>query len=290
MHKKQHTLWLLAALAAPLAHFSGSGWLLTVLGALAVLPLAALPKTWVGMGKPLALAQILWLGITAGLLVPGSAAYWPSDNDLVVPLTILALAAVTTETAAPRVGAVLAFCMALLAVPPAVSGAAKLDADWLRPTVGPLPWALGLVLLLPNLPAAGKARRGRGGICAGVLAISLAVLVQGTISAEAAASVPDPFYQTARTLGHMEPVIAAGVTLGWYTLTVYLLSSARILAKESGIGDVWAGVLVIGTAAASVLFRVQLPQPIPALFGALFWVLIPFLHKIKNAEKTEKRC
>ena len=45
---KQHTLWLLAAIAAPAAHFSGSGWFVTALTALAVLPLMLLPKSWEG--------------------------------------------------------------------------------------------------------------------------------------------------------------------------------------------------------------------------------------------------
>lgn len=281
MHKKQHTLWLLAALAAPLAHFSGSGWLLTALAALAVLPLTVIPKAWNKLGKFLAIAEIVWLGVVAGNLLPNSAAYWPSDNDLVVPLTILALAAVTGETGAPRIGALLAFCMALLAVPAAVSGAAKLEPDWLQPVVGPLPWALTTVLLLPNLPAPGAQKRAV--IYTGALAVGLSVLVQGIISAEVAASVTDPFYQTARTLGHMEPVIAAAVTLGWYAFAVCLLHSARILAKESGMRVKWAPVLVSGTGVVCLLLKVQLQYPIMALLGTFFWVLIPFCAKIKKS-------
>lgn len=285
MHKKQNNLWLLAALAAPLAHFSGSGWLVSALVALAVLPLALIPKDWKGPGKPLALVQMIWLGLVAGTLLPHSGAYWPSDNDLVVPLTILTLAAITNENAAPRVGAVLAFCMALLAVPAAVSGAAKLDAAWLRPKKAPLPWALIAVLLLPNLPAPGEAGKRKGVICAGVLTVALAVLVEGVISSEVASSVEAPFYQTARTLGYMEPVIAAGVTLGWYAFALSVLQSARILAKESAIAAVWPCVLVLGTSLGCMLFKWQLPYPTMALFGAFFWVLIPFRTKIKKFEK-----
>lgn len=285
MQKKQNNLWLLAALAAPLAHFSGSGWLVSALAALAVLPLALIPKDWKGLGKPLALVQMIWLGLVAGTLLPHSGAYWPSDNDLVVPLTILTLAAITNENAAPRVGAVLAFCMALLAVPAAVSGAAKLDAAWLRPKEAPLPWALIAVLLLPNLPSFGMVGQRRGIEYAGVLTVALSVLVQGVISSEVASSVEDPFYQTARTLGYMEPVIAAGVTLGWYAFATGMLQSARILAKESAIASVWPCVLVLGTALCCLLFKVQLSYPTMALFDANFWILIPFRTKIKKSEK-----
>lgn len=283
MRHKQQTLWLLAAMAVPLAHFSGSGWLMTTLAALVVLPLALLPKEWEKLGKTISILQILWLGIVAGNLLPGSAAYWPSDNDFVVPLTILALAAGTTKKSAPRIGAVLAFCMALLALPAAVSGAGKLEANWLRPVAEPLPWALVTALLLPNLPVWEKP--GRGAVYAGVLAVGVSLLVQGTISAGVAASVSDPFYQTARTLGHMEPVIAAGVTLGWYALTVCLHDTARILAKECGFGERWAGVLVLGTAAGFILLKVQLQYSIMALFEAFLWVFTPFCTKIKKLRK-----
>ena len=110
MKNKQHRYWLLAALFAPLAHFAGCGWLTVALTAAAVLPLTKVAKSWEGIGKPLAVIQLLWLGAVAGALLTESAAYWPSDNTLAVPLTILALAAWTGTAAAPRTGAVAAFC------------------------------------------------------------------------------------------------------------------------------------------------------------------------------------
>lgn len=284
MHQKQHTLWLLAAMAAPLAHFSGAGWLNTLLAALAVLPMSLPEKHWANITKPAAVAQVLWLGAVAGVLLGPSGAYWPSDNDLAVPLTILALAAMTDGASAPRIGAVLALCMALLAIPAAASGAARIRGEWLRPTMGAWPWGLSLVLLLPNLPA-GNRGRGRAAVCAGVLAVLLSALVQGTISPYAAASVPDPFYQTARTLGYMEPIIASGVTLGWYALAAYLLQSAVIIAQNGGMEQRKARFLTVGTAAGAILFRVQLSAPLLTLLSLLLWVLWPVLTKLKKVEK-----
>lgn len=286
MHKKQHTLWLLAALAAPLAHYSGCGWAVAGLAALAILPLNLMPKSWEDMPGTLSIVQILWLGIVAGTLLQNSAAYWPSDNSLAVPLTILALAAMTDSAAGHRIGAVLAFCMALLAIPAAVSGAGAVEPEWLAPVMAPWPWALTLVFLLPNLPAAGEAGKGRGWLYAAVLAAALALLVQGTISPAVAAGVPDPFWQTARTLGYLEPVIAVGITLGWYALAVYLLQSARKMARAAGIKSEWAGVLLVGTAAAMLAFKWQLGYPIMTLFSSFLWVLSPLLTKIKKVEKT----
>ena len=284
MKPKQHTLWLLAALFAPLAHDSGAGWLSALLASAAVLPLSLLPKRWTGQPKPLAVVQMLWLGAVAGVLISGSAAYWPSDNDLVVPLTILALAALTNSLAAPRLGAVLALCIALLSIPAAIFGAAKIEPASLRPEVGEWPWALSLVLLLPNLPAGGG--NPRSPFYAGIAAVFLSALTQGTISANVAASVPDPFFQTARTLGYLEPILAAAMTLGWYAMTIYLLESARILAAESKMMPRWASVLAVGTAAGVVLLKVQLPATLMSLLSTFLWVFSPFLTKMKKVEKT----
>lgn len=284
MKSKQHTLWLLAAMSAPLAHFSSSGWLTAALAASAVLPLTLLPKSWENRTKPLALGQSLWLGAVAGAMLSGSGAYWPSDNDLAVPLTILVLAALTGAPAAPRIGALLALCMALLTIPAAVSGAARLEPEWLRPTVGEWPWGLTLALLLPCLPAAKEGGK-HGAVLGGLLALALSVLVQGIVSARVAASVPDPFYQTARTLGYLEPILAVGITLGWYALTIYLLQSARTIASEGGMNEIWASVLVLGTAVGTVLLRVQPQTPFWTVFSVFFWVLNPFLTQIKKVGK-----
>lgn len=285
MKNKQNTVWLLAALAAPLAHFSGSGWLTAVLAAFIVLPLSLLPKDWSDMHKPLAIIQIGWLGAVAGSLLTASSAYWPSDNHWAVPVTILALAAWTGTAAAPRIGAVIALCMALLSIPTVLSAAAHIEFAWLAPGLGEWPWGLTLALLLPNLPA-GEGSGRKGILYGGILAAGLSALVQGTISATVAGEVNDPFYQTARALGYLEPVVASAITLGWYAMIAYLLQSAKIIAKESGMDSMWASVLATGTATIFVLAKRQLHTPFWTVLSAFFWVLNPFLRKIKKVEKT----
>ena len=285
MKNKQNTVWLLAALTAPLAHFSGSGWLTAVLTAFIVLPLALLPKDWTDLNKPLATIQIGWLGAVAGSLLTESSAYWPSDNHWAVPLTILALAAWTGTAAAPRIGAVIALCMALLSIPTVLSAAAHIEFAWLAPGLGEWSWGLTLALLLPNLPA-GEGSGRKGILYGGLLAAGLSALVQGIISANVAGAVNDPFYQTARTLGYLEPVVASAVTSGWYAMTAYLLQSAKIIAKESGMEELWASVLATGTATIFVLAKRQLHTPFWTILTAFLWVLNPFLRKIKKIEKT----
>lgn len=286
--KSRNNLWLLAAFAAPAAHFSGGGWLAAALTALAVLPLSLLPRRWVGMAKPVALAEAVWLGIVAGSLLANSAAYWPSDNDLAVPLTILTLAALTNAAAAPGTGAVVAFCMGLLALPAAVAGVSGLEFRWLRPAMPVWSGGLALAMLLPALPCSASEGKGRGLLTAGVLAVLLSALVQGVVAPEVAISLPDPFYQTARTLGHLEPVVAAGMTLGWYALTTLLLKSGSSIAENAGFRRRTASVLPVGTATASVLFLQQPNAWFVTITSAFFWVLIPFLHKMKLFQKSEK--
>ena len=287
---KQHTLWLLAAASAPLAHYSGCGWLTALVTAAVILPLTMLPKSWEGMPRTLALVQILWLGAVAGLLLQNSAAYWPSDNRLVVPLTLLPLAAVTRNQSAPRLGPVLAYCIALLALPVAVSGAVRLEPQWLKETSEGWPGFLAPVLLLPSLPGAGEGHRGQQGIFLGLTAGAVSFLVQGILSPAVAGSVPDPFYQTVRTLGYLEPVAAVGMTLGWYALTIYLLNSASQIAENAEISRKLTPVLTTGTALGVLLSKWQPGVLICMVLSTFLWVLAPFVTKIKKSKKDEKRC
>ena len=284
MQSKRSKLWLLAALSAPAAHYSGCGWLTAGVTAAVILPLSLLKKDWT-FSRPVALLQILWLGVAAGALLPGSAACWPSDNDLAVPLTLLTLAALTRTERAERIGTVLAFAMALLALPVALSGAANLEPGRLLHTR--LTWQpmAALVLLLPGLPAAG-ARKGRDAAAAGILTVLLAALIQGVLSLNVAAGLPDPEYQTARALGYLEPVAAAALTLGWYAMASWLFAAASQIAKNSQLGTRLPYVLAWGTAAVLVAMKWQLSASFLMVLSAFLWCFAPFFQKLKKVKNS----
>ena len=277
MQSKQSSLWLLAALAAPIAHFSGCGWLTALVTAAAILPLTLLKRDWT-FPRPIALVQILWLGIVTGALLPASAACWPSDNAVAVPITLLTLAALTRAAHAPRIGAVLAFAMGFLALPVALSGAANLKSQWLRPSALTFDPILILVLLLPALPG-GEPKKGRGIIGVALMTLLLSALVQGALSADVALRLPDPEYQTARTLGYLEPVAAAALTMGWYAMTSRLFFSAAEIARKSQMGERLPYVLLWGTAATMVAFQWQLSATFLMGLSTVLWCFEPFFPK-----------
>lgn len=282
MRSKQSNLWLLAALAAPAAHFSGCGWLTVLITAAVILPLAQIQKDW-SFPKPVALVQILWLGIVVGSLLPGSAVCWPSDNSLAVPLTILTLAALTGAAKAKRIGAVLALAMGLLVLPVALSGVANVHIQWLKPTE--LNWQpmLVLVFLLASLPVEGE---GKGIRPALILVTCIAALEQGALSPYVAAALKDPAYQTARALGYLEPVAAAALTLGWYAMASMLFASASDIAQKCGISQRLSYVLTWGTATGWLLFEWQLSAPFLMGLSAFLWVLSPFFLKMKKVKNS----
>ena len=275
---KQHTLWFLAALAAPLAHASGSGWLTTALVAIAILPLSLIPKDWEDLSRTAGIIQSLWLGLVAGSLLSNAAAVWPSDNRLAVPLTLLALASFTSKGAAPRIGAVLSLCMVLLAIPIALRGAIELKPRLLQPQVTSWPWVLSLIFLMINLPMASKAGERRIWMT-GAAAVILSVLAQGMIGLKIASSSEDPFYQTVRSMGYLEPIAAVMMTLGWYCTAVFLLENARMFHQN-------ANVFALCTAIPAMLGNVQPERPIMAILSAFLWVFSPFWAKMKKVEKT----
>ena len=280
-----HTLWLLAAVAAPAAHFAGCGWLTAALTVLAVLPLALLPKRWDNLPKSLAVLQLISIGLTLGTLLGGSAVYWPSDNALAVPVTLLILSVLTTKAAAPMAGGLLALCMGLLALPVLFAGAAKVEWSWLHPEVAGWPSGLALALLLPALPLR-KGGNATAGI--GFIAVTAAILIQGTLALPVAEGMKDALYQSTRTLGHMEITTAAAMTLGWYAMGTWMLQSGYEIARRGGVGDKIATVLLVGTSAGTLLFSMQPCGQKLVVLNTVLWVLSPFLHEIINREKSEK--
>ena len=129
-----------------------------------------------------------------------------------------------------------------------------------------------------NLPMASKAGERRIWMT-GAAAVILSVLAQGVIGLKIASSSEDPFYQTVRSMGYLEPIAAVMMTLGWYCTAVFLMENARMFQQN-------ANVFVLSTLATVLLGKVQLHHPIMTILSAFLWVFSPFWTKMKKVEKT----
>lgn len=290
--------WLLAAVSAPLAHYSGGGWLAVALAAGAMLPLSMMFRDgWSRMGPFAALAQFVWLTVVAGYLAQYSAEYWPSDKNVwVVPVTLLALGTLSAGAEkAPRAGSAVAWLVMLTALPILLAALSQIRVERLTPCRAD--WQAGLLVTL-LIPALGSVwnRTGEGGFAAragvGVLAVGLAALTQGVLSCFAAQSVQTPFFEMTKTLnlfgGRWEVLGAAAMTLGWYALCNFLIATASVFGATAGIPKKYCPCLAFLGSAAFVILRVQLNETVLTVFTLILWVLMPMLHEKIPSKKDEK--
>lgn len=276
--QRQIGIWTAAAVSAPLAHNSGCGWLAAAVAAVLLLPLAGLAGDgWEKLGKWTARLEFLWLSVMTGVLLRDSGAYWESTGSWLVPLVILVLAAQTQPGAAPRAGAVVGLILVVMYLPVAVSGAVHVRWEWLKPGWElPQPELLA-ALLLPAL--AGAAYRPGTGTAVGTQAVGFAALTQGLVYVW----VETPFFEVARTIPRLEAVCTVAVTLGWYAMASFLLSTAAKLTGKEKIGK-WMGALIAAVSMELPVGFLMVPVTI------IMWVLIPFLHRKRNVEIRENNA
>lgn len=293
---RQLWAWITAAVSAPLAHYSGAGWFAVLLAAGAMLPLTLLSSEgWRSLSKVEAALEFAWIIMVLAALIPGSGAYWSgAQTQWVVPLTMLALAALSgSGERAARVGATLFWILILMYLPLIFAGVVRMKFEYLTPIAGEWTAGLLLTLLIPGL--AGVWKEDGHGACLwtlgiGVLAAALAVMSQGILSGAVAMTEEAPFFELSRNLGRFEPLVAAALTFGWYQFASFLMNAAAMLGTKFGLNEKWGRRIVFGGAAFLVLYGVQMDGIILTILGLSFWVLVPMLHTKKLSKKSEKRC
>lgn len=294
---RQLWAWLAVGMSAPLAHWSGAGWLTALVTAAAVLPLSALgAKGWADAGKWISAAGLIWIVAVLASLIPESGEYWPGNqNERVVPLALIVLAALSAggEKAA-RVGSVLFWVLVLVYAPVVLGASAGIEWEYLAETG--LEWAPGLIAVLTVPALAGlwqEEGAARNIAPLGILAVAFAGITQGMLSI-AACEMDTPFYEVGRSLrlggmSRFEPLIAVAVTFGWYCFASFLLSAAAQLGSRIGWKEPWGIWGAGGITAALVLFDVQFDHWILAIGGTVLWILLPIISLQKNLKKDEKR-
>lgn len=285
-------MWLLAAMSAPLAHFSGCGWLTALLLSAAVLPVCVLPGDgWRRMGKFWCGLELAWFVAAAGVLVRHSAEYWPSSSSWFVPVTLLALSvwSIGSEKGA-RTGSVLGWILLGLFGVVVLAGLSQIDLSWEMPEAKIWEPELLLALMIPALAGIWTEERGGVRTGAGAAAVVFALLVQGILSPGVSSGAQSPFYEMASSLTAggicWELPTAVAMTLGWYTLASLLVNAAGEMASVCEIPEKWGrGIIFAGAAAATLVNIEQIAWTFPVI-SLILWVIIPFLRKMKKVEKS----
>ncbi len=290
--------WVTAAVIAPLAHASGIGWFSMVMGCLILIPISAFAsRGWTGLGKNLSALELLWLVLILPTLMKGSAAYWPAQNDLAVPVTIVLLTLLSgSAEKGSRAGTILLCTIILLYVPVVLCGISDVNIKWMEPQWNGWDWNAVPVLLIPGLVGLwGTQANGRGRALAGIgiFAIVMAGITQGVLSLKICNLETAPLYTLAQTLhiggiSRFEAVVSMTMTLGYYALASFLVACGGKLGKTIGIPEFQGKLWVVGVTVLLLLMDLSLPQEMAAVGSVILWGIVPILMPKNKIEKSKK--
>lgn len=283
---KREMYCMLMAVSAPLAHYSGVGYMAVVLAAGAMLPLVLLAGDGMKrITKPEAAVELLWLGLVLGMLMDVSGANWPGNrSEIAVPLALLALAVIGGDSGKRiRACTTLGWVLLILAVPVLVAGLSALEPEWLKPEPGKWSGELIAALLFPAALGIGKRTRAKGILFIGAVAAILAAGIQGVLGAGTAELYDSPLYEAGRCIGNggFEMIVSAALTLGWYAFASMGMGAAEFFGKKLGLSDRSSRLGAALLAGAVVLTGWQAEQGVLTAGCLALWVLIPMLHPEK---------
>ncbi|MDO5153926.1 MAG: hypothetical protein Q4D50_11310 [Eubacteriales bacterium] len=295
--KKQFSAWLAAALAAPLAQTaSACSWPAALaVGGVCLLVCWAVGKYITQPDKWLVILQCLWTCIVLSELLHWSTYCWPTHkSQWAAPLTLLLLAAWAVsggKERAVRVGCVLIWPLVLLLGAVLLSGVPDIELKNLKPAWQMPDAHLIMVMLLPALCSPGE-RKENGRLLTGALLFALltSVVTTGVLSPAVSSGMRSPVYELSRSLSllgiaeRFESLVAAAMTLGYFSLLTYLLSAQETAWKRQE--KTWGTVAISG-----VLFLtgLRIDSRLLAIGSILLWVVLPVLcHWKNNFKKSEK--
>jgi len=251
------------------------------------------PGRWIGA------VQWLWMLLLISEFLHWSMLCWPNHRSYhAVPLIILALAAASSGRGAEkasRAGGVLFWFLVVLLGMVTLSGVKQIQLENLMPEWKMQTAHLVSVMLIPCIGLTlGKVEH-KGKLLFSTVAVSL--VVTGVMGLGLIQKMEAPFYEMSRSMKLLgsshryESLVAAGMTLGYFVLTSYLLS---VTAHAWDMGkrqcrSVWISAVFIGLVFVSGM---RMNSRILALGTMAIWVVLPLLKKIvKNfkmpIDKTE---
>jgi len=296
LEENQHTPWLIAAMIAPVTQAaSNCSW--PVAGAVSLLCLGiyrgmalfgagGTPGRWIGA------VQWLWMLLVISEFLHWSMLCWPNYGSYhAVPLVLLLLAAWACGgrgNRAARAGGLLRWFLILLFGAVLLSGLREVKPQNLFPSWDIQTAHLITVMLIPVMGIGlGKTKRK---VTLLMYAAVVSVVTAGIMSMDLISTMEAPFYEMSKSLTllgvgkRFESLVAAGMTLGYYVLTSYLIS---ITANAWDMGNrpnrsVWITALFTALIFCSGM---RMNSRLLALGTIGVWVALPMLKKLAKNEK-----
>ena len=259
-----------------------------------------LPLTlWAGDGlkritKAEAVLELLWLSVVVGVMMRPSGANWPGErSEWVVPLTILALAALTgDESRSARA------CSTLfrIAVVPGmlVLGVlvGRIEPEWMNPEWNAWSGGLAVALLYPALNGIRTRTSLQTTAATGILAVLVSVIIQGNLSMQTAGKMISPLYEAGRCVGNggFEIVAAMVLTLGWYGFATVGMQAAESFGTQLKIKGKYSKTGMLLLSSLTLVSGKEMTEWVLVSGCLIMWILVPILHSKNNLKKDEKRC
>lgn len=298
---RQLSAWLFAGMTPVLIHLlSGGSWMCTAVGGIA--GAALMWCVWRSRWRPTKWQcpiLIFYIVILLGQLLHRTSESWPvGDNDPAVALIILFLGAWSASkgvSAAARTGTVLFWVVLVLYLIVFGTGTMEIRLEYLMPRweiTDALGFAVfGLPVASVCLLAQGE-KAGTRSVLPALFATVASIITAGVLSPGIAAATPNAFYETCRSLNllgvarRFEPLISAGMTVGWFVLISLFLSCCGALTHKLFPGRGRYGVWIAAVFAAVIkLCGLHIWPWLPVFLGALFWVGFPLLAQGLEREK-----
>lgn len=241
--------------------------------------------------------EFIWVLIVLGGILRWIADSWPVENAYpVVPLVLLALgtaSAVQGTDKAARAGSAVFWLLALVYSAVMLAGVGEIEFKGIENSLTKADGGTIIVFLVPVLAAYVPELRDklscRWMIAIGAFAIAIAVLVAGGLSTAVAESTAAPLYDWVQglnlfdTIQRFETIVAVALTMGWFALLNFLLSTAGTFAEGVVHGSYKRGVEICGIVVAlSSLLPMWLREDVLVAGCVIIWGVVPVMNMWLN--------
>lgn len=243
---RQLSAWLFAGMTPVLIQLlAGGSWLWITAGGGVSAALTAIAWKYWRIAKWQCPILILYIVLLLGQLLFRTSQSWPiGSNDPAVALILLFLAAGSANkgvSAAARTGTVLFWAVLLLYLVVFGAGTGEVRVTDIKPgrqiadTLGFVVYTLPIVSVCFLSPGE---KVGARILLPALFTAAASVITAGVLSQSVAADTPNAFYEVCRSMNlfgvaqRFEPMISAGMTVGWFALISLMLSCCGSLTDR----------------------------------------------------------